>query len=228
MGHSVVVELNMAAIIRYPLSLGRPSVICPCLWWCRHCCQKKGHEPYTSHDTCCIFCDVLMYYELNLTWSNIYRLILWLLWFDYVTYRTLYIAQSCAFNARSCYIYFLILWPISPDLVTYTARSCDLFHPVLSQIYIPGTCQLYHLILWPIPAMLCPITPDLVTLSSKSCDKYRPILNLLYNMVLILIGFVTYIAQSCDLYRPILWPILPKFPHAYWLMMSDLVTFKSA
>lgn len=85
-GHSVVVELNMAAIIRSPLSLGRPSVVCPCLWWCRHCCQKKGHEPYISHGTCCIFCDVLMYYELNLTWSNIYRLILWPLWSDHVTY----------------------------------------------------------------------------------------------------------------------------------------------
>lgn len=121
----------------------------------------------------------------------------------------------------SCDLYRPILWPIPPDLVTFFIQfypkytspelvsfitwSCDLY---------PQCCVLWHPILWP--------------LLSKSCDKYRPILNLLYNMVLILIGFVTYIAQSCDLYRPILWPILPKFPHAYWLMMSDLVTFKSA
>lgn len=153
--------------------------------------------------------------QIYIAWScDLYDLIMW---------PTLYIAQSCAFNARSCYIYiyFLILWPIPPDLVTFFIQfypkytspelvsfitwSCDLY---------PQCCVLWHPILWP--------------LLSKSCDKYRPILNLLYNMVLILIGFVTYIAQSCDLYRPILWPILPKFPHAYWLMMSDLVTFKSA
>lgn len=112
--------------------------------------------------------------QIYIAWScDLYDLIMW---------PTLYIAQSCAFNARSCYIYiyFLILWPIppdlkncnlyrpilwtiSPDIVTYTARSCDLFHPVLSQINIARTCVLYHLIMWPIPAMLCPITPDLVT-----------------------------------------------------------------
>lgn len=120
----------------------------------------------------------------------------------------------------SCDLYHPILWPIPPDLVTFFIQfypkytspelvsfitwSCDLY---------PQCCVLWHPILWP--------------LLSKSCDKYRPILNLLYNMVLILIGFVTYIAQSCDLYRPILWPILPKFPHAYCLVMSDVVTFKS-
>lgn len=149
MGHSVVVELNMAAIIRYPLSLGRPSVVCPCLWWCRHCCQKKGHEPYTSHGTCCIFVmfwcimNLISRDQIYIAWScDFYDLIMW---------PTLYIAQSCAFNARSCYIYiyFLILWPIPPDLVTYIARSCELYRPIL----------------WPIP-------PDLVTFFIQFCPKY--------------------------------------------------------
>lgn len=153
--------------------------------------------------------------QIYIAWScDLYDLIMW---------PTLYIAQSCAFNARSCYIYiyFLILWPIPPDLVTYIARSCELYRPILWPIppdlvtffiqfcpkytspelvnfitwscdLYPQCCVLWHPILWP--------------LLSKSCDKYRPILNLykiwfLYWSVLwhISPNLVTYIARYCDL-----------------------------
>lgn len=135
---------------------------------------------------------------------------------------TLYIAQSCAFNAWSCYIY--IFW------------SCDLYRPILwpfSSSFVPN---IHRPNLWTLSPDLVTYTRNVVSCNTRSCGFYHrslvtsiaQFLTYIRYIALILIGFVTYIAQSCDLYRPILWPLLRKFPHAYWLMMSDLVTFKSA
>lgn len=229
-----VVDFNMAAIIRSPSSLGRPSVICPYLWWCRHCWKKKGHEPYIYISLYMLhFCDVwciMNFISRDQILTKSPGLVTFIIWS--CDLHCIYIAQFCAFNARSCdlyrlilwlispylpdlvtymyialycdlHVYRLILWPISPDLVLYITWPCDLYHPVWWLIYIVWTCELYHLLLWPISQILCPLTPDLVTFIIQSYVKYRPILNP-YSSILCL-----YIAWSCDLHRPILWPISP-------------------
>lgn len=108
----------------------------------------------------------------------------------------IYIAQFCAFNARSCDLYRLILWLISPylpDLVTYMyiALYCDLHVYRLILWPISPDLVLYHLTLWPLssscvtniyrlnlwtlsPALMTYI-PNIVSSNSRSCDLYHPV-----------------------------------------------------
>lgn len=146
---SMVVDFNMAAIIRSPSSLGRPSVICPYLWWCRHCWKKKGHEPYIYISLYMLhFCDVwciMNFISRDQILTKSPGLVTFIIWS--CDLHCIYIAQFCAFNARSCdlyrlillvtyialsawscyiHVYCIILWPtcISPNLVAYIAWSC--------------------------------------------------------------------------------------------------------
>lgn len=195
-----VVDFNMAAIIRSPSSLGRPSVICPYLWWCRHCWKKKGHEPYIYIYISLYmlhFCDVwciMNFISRDQILTKSPGLVTFIIWS--CDLHCIYIAQFCAFNARSCDLYRLILWLISPylpDLVTYMyiALYCDLHVYRLILWPISSDLVLYHLTLWPLssslvtniyrlnlwtlsPALMTYI-PNLVFSNSRSCDLYHPV-----------------------------------------------------
>lgn len=146
--------------------------------------------------------------QIYIAWScDLYDLIMW---------PTLYIAQSCAFNARSCYIYiyFLILWPIPPDLVTYIARYCDLYRPILwpfSSSFVPN---IHRPNLWTLSLDHVTYTRNVVSYNTWSCDLYLRSLVTSIARFLTYIRYGSYIDRFCDLYRPILWPISP-----------DLVTY---
>lgn len=149
--------------------------------------------------------------QIYIAWScDLYDLIMW---------PTLYIAQSCAFNAWSCYIYmyFLILWPISPDLVAYIARSCDLYRPILwpfSSSFVPN---IHRPNLWTLSLDHVTYTRNVVSYNTWSCDLYHRSLVTSIARFLTYIRYGSYTDRFCDIYRPILWPISP-----------DLVTYNIA
>lgn len=103
------------------------------------------------------------------------------------------------------------------DIVTYTARSCDLYRPILwpfSSSFVPN---IHRPNLWTLSPDLVTYTRNVVSYNTRSCDLYHRSLVTSFARFLTYIRYGSYIDRFCDLYRPILWPISP-----------DLVTYNIA
>lgn len=103
------------------------------------------------------------------------------------------------------------------DIVTYTARSCDLYRPILwpfSSSFVPN---IHRPNLWTLSPDLVTYTRNVVSYNTRSCDLYHRSLVtsiarfLTYYIIWFLYwsglwpispNLVTYIARYCDLYCP--------------------------